>query len=116
MASAAVYYMTNYATKHDVSQYQLILTAAILRQSLENAKTAAEPSESQLRIRDRDMDKFALRAFNRLSCDREISGPQAASCLLGLPDYHTLPTNLGFDVLISINFELDLNALSWQYH
>jgi hypothetical protein len=39
MAFSAVYYMTNYATKHDVSQYQLILTAAILKRALEDAPT-----------------------------------------------------------------------------
>ncbi|KAN0085541.1 hypothetical protein V8E54_002008 [Elaphomyces granulatus] len=32
-------YMTNYATKHDVSQHQLILTAAILKRALEDAKS-----------------------------------------------------------------------------
>ena len=62
MAFSAVYYMTNYATKHDVSQYQLILTASILKRALEDAKSAADPSESQLRISRHDMDKFALRA------------------------------------------------------
>jgi helitron helicase-like protein/PIF1-like helicase len=94
MAFSAVYYMTNYATKHDVSQYQLILSAAILKRALEDAKAAADPSETQLRIRRLDMDKFALQSFNRLSNDREISGPQAASSLLGLPDSYTLPTTI----------------------
>jgi hypothetical protein len=46
MAFSAVYYMTNYATKHDVSQYQLILTAAILKRALEDAKSVANPSET----------------------------------------------------------------------
>jgi hypothetical protein len=57
MAFSAVYYMTNYATKHDVSQYQLILTAAILKRALEDAKNVADPSDTQLRIRRLDMDK-----------------------------------------------------------
>ena len=94
MALSAVYYMTNYATKHDVGQHQLILTAALVKRALEDAKTAADPSEAQLRIRSQDMDKFALRAFNRLATDREISGPQAASCLLSLPDSYKLPTTI----------------------
>ena len=93
-ALAAVYYMTNYATKYDVSQYQLILTASMVKRTLEDAKAATEPSEQQLRIRRQDMDKFALRAFNRLAQDREISGPQVASSLLNLPDYYTLPTKI----------------------
>jgi hypothetical protein len=94
MALSAVYYMTNYATKHDVGQYQLILTAALVKRALEDAKSVADPSEVQLRIRRQDMDKFALRAFNRLANDREVSGPQAASCLLGLPDSYKLPTTI----------------------
>ena len=89
MAFSAVYYMTNYATKHDVSKHQLIVTAAILKRALEDAKSVADPSEAQLRFRRHGMDKFALRAFNRLTSDREISGPQAASSLLGLPDSYT---------------------------
>ncbi len=36
-----------------------------------------------------DVDKFALRTFNRLVYDREISGPLAASSLLELPEYYT---------------------------
>jgi hypothetical protein len=93
-ALAAVYYITNYATKYDVSKYQLILTAAIVKRAQEDAEAATDPSESQLRIRCQGMNKFALRAFNRLSCEREISGPQAASCLLDLPDYYTLPAKV----------------------
>ena len=102
MAFSAVYYMTNYATKHDVSQYPLILTA-----SLEEAKSVADPSETQLRIRRTDMDKFALRAFNRLSSDREISGPQAASSLLGHPDFYALPTTIRRLNLRQLRYRLD---------
>lgn len=39
-------------------------------------------------------DKFALKAFNRLAYDREISGPLVASTLLGLPDHYTRPCNV----------------------
>ena len=38
------------------------------------------------------MEKFALQIFNHLSGNCEISSPQAASCLLDLPDYYMLPT------------------------
>jgi hypothetical protein len=38
-ASAAVYYMMSYATKHDVNQYQL----TILKRALKDAKPAIEP-------------------------------------------------------------------------
>lgn len=50
-ALAAVYYMTNYATKYDVSQYQLIMTAAIVKQAMEEAESVSDPSDEQQRIR-----------------------------------------------------------------
>jgi hypothetical protein len=39
--------MTNYATKYDVSQYQLIMTAAIVKRAMEEAGSASDPSEEQ---------------------------------------------------------------------
>ena len=60
LAFSAVYYMTNYTPKYEISQYQLILTTVILKRSLEDAKAAAEPSETQLRIRRHGMDRFGL--------------------------------------------------------
>jgi hypothetical protein len=93
-ALAAVYYMTNYATKYDVSQYQLIMTAAIVKEGMEDAASAPDPSDEQQWLRRLGMDKFALRAFNRLSGDREVSGPQAAAYILNQPDYYTLPTQI----------------------
>lgn len=39
------------------------------------------------------MDNFALRCFNSLSQDREVSGVQVASTLLQLPSYYTLNYN-----------------------
>ncbi len=35
-------------------------------------------------------DKFALRAFNRLAYDREISGPLITCLLLGLLEHYTM--------------------------
>jgi hypothetical protein len=93
-ALAAVYYITNYATKYEVSQYQLITTAAVVKRALEEAESTVDPTIEQQRIRRQGLDKFALRAFNRLSGDQEISGPQAASYILDLPDYYTLPTQV----------------------
>jgi hypothetical protein len=87
---SAVYYIINYATKYDVSQYQLIMAAAILKYAIEDAKAASELSEKQCRIRSQDMNKFVLCAFNCLTDNYEISDLQAASCLLNLPDHYTL--------------------------
>ncbi len=41
-----------------------------------------------------ELNKFALRAFNRLVYDREISGLVVASYLFGLPNHCTLPNNV----------------------
>ena len=82
--------MINYAMKYDVSQYQLVTTAAIMKCALEDVKSVTDFSESQLRIRNQDMNKFALQFFNCLTIDCEISDSQAASCLLDLPDCYML--------------------------
>ena len=94
MATAAVYYMMNYVMKYNVSQYQLILAAAMLKCMIEAAKTVSDLSERQLRIRHQDMNKFTLQVFNCLSEDHKISDSQAASCLLDLSDYYTLQSKI----------------------
>jgi hypothetical protein len=84
-----IYYLTNYATKEDISPSQILLKAALLKQSINKAKATLTPNATDLRIREKDMDQFALRCFNSLSCDREISGVQIANTLLQLPTYYT---------------------------
>jgi hypothetical protein len=86
-ALCLIYYITNYATKDDISQ--MLVKAALLKQSIEKAKATLTPDANDLRIRKKDMDQFALRCFNTLSHDREISGGQIASSLLQLPTYYT---------------------------
>src|SRR6266850_4394699 len=66
-----IYYITNYATKDDVSPQQILVKAALLKRSIEKAKEALVPNPDHLRIRKKDMDQFALRCFNSLSHDRE---------------------------------------------
>jgi hypothetical protein len=61
-----IYYATNYATKDDVSPYQMLVKAALLKQSIEEAKATLAPDANYLRIRKKDMDQFALRCFNTL--------------------------------------------------
>ncbi len=41
-----------------------------------------------------EVDKFPLRAFNRLAYNCEISGPLAANIRLGLPKYYTSEKSL----------------------
>jgi hypothetical protein len=85
-----IYYITNYATKDDISPLQIITKAALLRQAIESANNNPSPTRADLRLRQKGLDNFALRCFNSLSQDREVSGVQVASTLLGLPSYYTL--------------------------
>jgi hypothetical protein len=84
-----IYYITNYATKDDVSPWQIIAKAALLKQSIERAKTADPPTATDLRLQEKGTTNFALRCFNTLAHDREVSGIQVASTLLQLPFYYT---------------------------
>src|SRR2546423_1553450 len=86
---ALIYYLTNYATKDDVSPHQMLVKAALLKQSMDKARTTQTPDAADMRFRKMDMDQFALRCFNTLSHDREISGVQIANSLLQLPTYYT---------------------------
>ena len=72
----------------------MLIKAALLKQSIEKAKAITMPDAADLRIQKKDMDQFALRCFNTLSHDREISGVQIANSLLQLPTYYT--TNYNF--------------------
>ncbi|OKO97720.1 ATP-dependent DNA helicase PIF1 [Penicillium subrubescens] len=88
-----IYYITNYATKDDVSPWQIVAKAALLKHSIEKAKVAEPPTATDLRLRQKGVNNFALRCFNALSHDREISGVQVASVLLQLPTYYTINYN-----------------------
>ena len=88
-----IYYLTNYATKDDVSPQQVLVKAALLKRTIDSAKAALDPTAEDIRISLKDMDQFALRCFNTLSHDREISGVQIASSLLQLPDHYTANDN-----------------------
>ncbi|GFF62835.1 Pc17g00330 [Aspergillus udagawae] len=85
-----IYYITNYATKDDVSPWQMVAKAALVKERIERAKTAELPTRTDLRLREKGFDNFALRCFNTLSHDREISGVQVASTLLNLPTHYTI--------------------------
>ncbi len=87
-ALALIHYITNYATKGDCSQYQRIMGAAFVKKAYDDMQPSGNISSHMA------PDKFALRAFNRLAYDREISGPLVASYSLGLPDHYTLSDNV----------------------
>jgi hypothetical protein len=67
----------------------MILKAALLKESIENAYATQTPNAVDMRLQKKGTDDFVLRCFNSLSHDREISGVQVASSLLQLPTYYT---------------------------
>jgi len=71
----------------------MMVKATLLKQSIENAKATLTPDATDMRIRNKDVDQFALRCFNTLSHDWEVSGVQIASSLLQLPTYYTVNDN-----------------------
>ncbi len=86
-ALVIIHYITNYATKGNCSQYQHIMSAVIVWKVYKDAQ--AKVTATTTPVRYADLDKFALRTFNRLAYAREVSGPLVASCLLGFSDHYS---------------------------
>ena len=82
---AAIYYMTNYATKAQVDRGQLVLAAAVLKKAQEAAEAAASENGGLPVPEPLDMSKFALKAYNRFTRDVEVGAPAMAHFLLGQP-------------------------------
>ena len=82
---AAIYYMTNYATKAQVDRGQLVLAAAMLKKAQETAEAAAAKDSGLPAPEPLDMSKFALKAYNRFTRDVEVGAPAVAHFLLGQP-------------------------------
>jgi hypothetical protein len=93
-ALALLYYITNYATKDEASTYRMVMTAAMMRKTLEQAEKASDLSDAERMALEKGMRNFCLRVFNRMSHDKEVSGVKVASSLLQLPGYYTPPTEL----------------------
>src|SRR5436309_10702404 len=93
-ALALLYYITNYATKDEASTYQMVMTAAIIRKTLEQAEQASTLTNEGKIALEKGIVNFSLRVFNRMSHDKEVSGVQVASSLLQLPAYYTPHTEL----------------------
>jgi hypothetical protein len=61
-----MFYITNSSTKYESLIYRTVMTAAVIKESLERtAATDATDEESML--------NFSLRVFNRMSLDKEVS-------------------------------------------
>ncbi|KFZ04582.1 hypothetical protein V501_09131, partial [Pseudogymnoascus sp. VKM F-4519 (FW-2642)] len=97
---AAIYYMTNYATKAQVDRGQLVLAAAVLKKAQETAEAAAAENGGLLAPEPLDMSKFALKAYNRFTRDVEVGAPAVAHFLLGQPSAY-IPKG---DKSVTINF------------
>jgi hypothetical protein len=97
---AAVYYMTNYATKAQVERGQLVLAAAVLKKAQETAEAAATEDADLPAPPPLDMSKFALKAYNRFTRDVEVGAPAVAHFLLGHPSGY-IPES---DKSVTINF------------
>jgi len=93
-ALALLYYITNYATKDEASTYQMVMAAAMMKKTLEQGERASNPTNEETLALEKGMQKFALRVFNRMSHDKEVSGVQVASSLLQLPGRYTPQTEL----------------------
>lgn len=85
-ALTLVHYITNYTTKGDCNQYQRIMATAIVRKVFKNRDRPG----SGPRFYSPNLDKFVLKAFNKLSHNCEVSKPLVVGFLLCLPDHHTL--------------------------
>ena len=83
-ALAYVYYLTNYATKADISPQQILVKGALIADSMKSAGNNIANAD------DLHQDsKFLLRWYNSLAHDQEVSGVQIASSLLQFPAYYT---------------------------
>ncbi len=110
---AFIYYITNYTIKSDCSQYQRVMVAAIERKGFNNHDNNITTGFSNYTS---TLNKFALKAFNWLFHDREISWPLVASYLLNLP--HPYSPNVIITMiniaLLQAKFLLILNCKSFN--
>ena len=83
-ALAYVYYLTNYATKADISPQQILVKGALIADSIKNGNETTSSTDNL-----QQDSKFLLRWYNSLAHDQEISGVQIASALLKHPTYYT---------------------------
>lgn len=105
--------MTNYATKDDCSQYQKIMAMTLVRKAFEDHdKNSILDSANYTPM----LDKFALKAFNQLSYDHEVSGPLVASYLLDLPNHYSsqvIVKSININ-LLKIKFPIILNGQNFN--
>lgn len=82
---AHIHYTLNYAIKIDCCQYQRVMIVAIVRKTFDDHNNNITTAPSNYTP---NLDKFALKAVNRLSYNQEISGLLVASYLLNLLNHY----------------------------
>ncbi|KAG4441586.1 hypothetical protein IFR05_002921, partial [Cadophora sp. M221] len=79
---AAIYYMTNYATKSQTDRGQLVLAAAVLKKAQEVAEAKSATNAGLPVPPPLDMAKFALKAYHRFTRDTKVGASAVAHFLL----------------------------------
>jgi hypothetical protein len=109
-ALAYIYYLTNYATKADVSPQQMLVKARLLAESRQNLTSAIDDTDCQ------DC-KFLLRLYNSLAHDQEISGVQIASSLLQFPGHYASYSKFAHVHLSRLSLKISLScSFATLYH
>ena len=86
---ASLYYMSNYATKDDVKLHQLVMTAAILKASLDKAVAVeGDLTAEQRRLLDMRPSDYAMKIYNQFRKEREIGAVMISSYLIGNPAFY----------------------------
>ena len=97
-ALSYIYYLTNYATKADISPHQVLIKAALITDSMKSVNRGQSDTQDNL-WQD---PKFLLRLYNALAQDQEISGVQIANSLLQYPNHYTNFANFSYTNLWSL--------------
>ncbi len=89
------------------------MAAAVVRKTFDNHDNNITTGPSNYTL---TLDKFALKAFNWLSHDQEISGPLVASYLLNLPDHYSPKAivKIWNIALLQVKFLLILNGQNFN--
>jgi hypothetical protein len=78
------FYVSDYITKQQLTTYQAMpLLAAVVRRWQQQPQGTAAELDTVTRVR-----QLLVRCINRLGAAVELSGPQAAALVLGLPDHY----------------------------
>lgn len=84
---ALIHYFKNYVIKDDYNQYQKVMVVAIVKNAFNNHDKNPIINPPNFIP---TLNKFALKTFNQLFYDQEISKLLVTSYLFNLPHYYSL--------------------------